>query len=57
MDLAYLSGQRPADVLKLRLADIRDGPIAVDQAPETQSVLGLVIKGFQDAACDEFAPQ
>ena len=25
MDLAYLTGQRPADVLKMRLPDIRDG--------------------------------
>jgi integrase len=25
MDLAYLTGQRPADVLKLQRSDIRDG--------------------------------
>ena len=31
MDLAYLSGQRPADVLKMRETDIKDGAIWVTQ--------------------------
>ena len=31
LDLAYLTGQRPADVLKLSRADIRDGEITVVQ--------------------------
>lgn len=31
MDLNYLTGQRPADVLKMRLADIKDGAIEVQQ--------------------------
>ena len=31
MDLNYLTGQRPADVLKMRLTDIRDGAIEVQQ--------------------------
>jgi len=31
MDLAYLTGQRPADVLKMRLSDIRDKAIEVKQ--------------------------
>ena len=31
MDLNYLTGQRPADVLKMRLADIKDGVIEVQQ--------------------------
>ena len=31
MDIAYLTGQRPADVLKMRLADIKDGAIEVQQ--------------------------
>lgn len=31
MDLAYLTGQRPADVLKMRLSDIRDGALEVTQ--------------------------
>lgn len=31
MDLNYLTGQRPADVLKMRLSDIKDGALAVKQ--------------------------
>ena len=31
MDLNYLTGQRPADVLKMRLADIKDGALEVQQ--------------------------
>lgn len=31
LDLAYLTGQRPADVLKLSLADIKDGALSVIQ--------------------------
>lgn len=31
MDLAYIIGQRPADVLKMRLADISDGALEVRQ--------------------------
>ncbi|PTR17460.1 site-specific recombinase XerD [Nitrosospira sp. Nsp2] len=31
MDLAYLTGQRPADTLKMRETDIRDGTLAVKQ--------------------------
>jgi integrase len=31
MDLNYLTGQRPADVLKMRLADIKNGAIEVQQ--------------------------
>lgn len=31
MDLAYITGQRPADVLKMRLADISDGALEVRQ--------------------------
>ncbi|EWG15331.1 phage integrase [Xylella fastidiosa] len=31
MDLAYLTGQRPADVLKMRFTDIRDGSLEVQQ--------------------------
>ena len=55
MDLNYLTGQRPADVLKMRLSDIKDGALEVRQnktnkklrimleANGTRSVLGLVI--------------
>lgn len=31
MDLNYLTGQRPADVLKMRLTDIKDGALEVTQ--------------------------
>ena len=31
MDLNYLTGQRPADVLKMRIADIKDGALEVQQ--------------------------
>lgn len=31
MDLAYLTGQRPSDALKMRETDIRDGCLEVDQ--------------------------
>lgn len=31
MDLNYLTGQRPADVLKMRLSDIKDGALEVKQ--------------------------
>lgn len=31
MDIAYLNGQRPADVLKMRCSDIRDGFLWVTQ--------------------------
>lgn len=31
MDLAYLTGQRPADVLNMRFTDIRDGSLEVQQ--------------------------
>lgn len=32
LELAYLTGQRPSDVLKMRRADVRDGVLWVDQA-------------------------
>lgn len=31
MDLAYLTGQRPADVLKMRLSDVKDGALELQQ--------------------------
>lgn len=31
MDLNYLTGQRPADVLKMRLADLKDGALELQQ--------------------------
>ena len=44
MDLAYLTGQRPADVLKMRWSDIRDGALEVVQ-DKTGARLRIVIEG------------
>jgi integrase len=44
MELALLTGQRPADVLKLRKADMRDGALWVVQN-KTGTRLGIEITG------------
>lgn len=44
MDLAYLTGQRPADVLKMRETDIRDGMLSVKQG-KTGKTLRLRLRG------------
>lgn len=44
MDLALLTGQRPADVLKMRCADIRDGALWVTQN-KTRARLGIEVTG------------
>ncbi len=44
MDLALLTGQRPADVLKLKRTDIRDGAIWITQN-KTGARLGIEITG------------
>src|SRR4029079_9137841 len=44
MDLAYLTGQRPADVLKMRLPDIRDGFLWLSQG-KTRKKLRMAIAG------------
>jgi len=44
MDLAYLTGQRPADVLKLSQADIKDGALTVVQN-KTGKRLRIAIEG------------
>lgn len=44
MDLAYLTGQRPADVLKLTLADIKDGAIWIRQN-KTGAKLRITVEG------------
>lgn len=36
MDLAYLTGQRPADVLKASTADLNNGFLMVGQASEQE---------------------
>ena len=44
MDLAYLTGQRPADVLKLMLTDIRDGALWITQG-KTGKKLRILVAG------------
>ncbi|VVE30874.1 integrase [Pandoraea eparura] len=44
MDLAYLTGQRPSDVLKLSMTDIQDGTLAIKQA-KTGTKLRILIEG------------
>jgi integrase len=44
MDLAYLTGQRPADVLKLRHADIKDGALWITQN-KTGAKLRIAVEG------------
>lgn len=44
MDVAYLIGQRPADVLKISRADIRDGELWITQN-KTQKKLRVSIEG------------
>ena len=44
MDLALLTGQRPADVLKLKRTDIRDGALRIIQN-KTDARLGIGITG------------
>lgn len=44
MELAYLTGQRPADVLKLTLADVRDGAIWLRQN-KTSKRLRIAVEG------------
>lgn len=44
MDLAYLTGQRPADVLGLTEMDVRDGVINIRQA-KTKAKLRIAVEG------------
>ncbi|GAB3420005.1 tyrosine-type recombinase/integrase [Massilia agilis] len=44
MDLAYLTGQRPADVLKMTRGDIKDGAVSVRQG-KTGAKLRVAIEG------------
>lgn len=44
IDLAYLTGQRPADVLKLRETDIRDGALWITQN-KTGAKLRIAVEG------------
>lgn len=51
LDLAYLTGQRPADVLKLSQADIKDGALWVEQN-KTGKRLRIAIEGELAAVID-----
>lgn len=44
MDLAYLTGQRPGDVLRMSLADVRDGVLEVRQG-KTGALVRITIEG------------
>lgn len=53
MELAYLTGQRPSDVLKMKIADIYDGCLWVEQnkskkARKAGQRLGVIIEGRLD---------
>lgn len=45
MDLSYLTGQRPADVLKMRFSDVRDGALAVKQGKTNKKLRILLDDG------------
>lgn len=51
MDLAYLTGQRPADVLKMAETDIKDGTLPVRQG-KTGAKLRMPIAGELDAVIE-----
>lgn len=51
MDLAYLTGQRPADALRMRETDIRDGCIEIRQA-KTKTPLRIAVVGELAALVD-----
>jgi integrase len=51
MDLALLTGQRPADVLKIKRTDIRDGALWIVQN-KTGARLGIEIPGELAAVID-----
>ena len=54
MDLALLTGQRPADVLKLKRSDIRDGALWVMQH-KTGARLGIALIGELTAVIERIA--
>jgi len=48
MDLAYLTGQRPADVLKMKISEVRDGYLMVTQG-KTGKKLRIGLQGQLEA--------
>lgn len=49
MDIAYLTGQRPADVLKMRLSDIRDGFLWIQQNKTGKKLRVEIVGLLKDA--------
>lgn len=63
LDLAYLTGQRPADVLKLSLTDIKDGELMIQQNKTGKRLrvaiegeLASLIERIRNTAMDDDAP-
>lgn len=56
MDLALLTGQRPADVLKIKRTDIRDGALWIVQN-KTDARLGIEVTGELAAIIESPATQ
>jgi integrase len=54
MDLALLTGQRPADVLKIKRSDIRDGALWIVQN-KTGARLGIEVTGELKAVIDRIS--
>jgi integrase len=52
LELAYLTGQRPADIFAMRWSDLREGFVWVKQA-KTGKMLKIVIEGRLAALLDE----
>jgi integrase len=48
LDLAYLTGQRPADVLKMRETDIKDGALLISQNKSGQKLRMSVIGQLEE---------
>lgn len=55
MDLAYLTGQRPADVLKTTAADVQDGHLRVTQG-KTGKRLRIALEGRLGALVETLRP-
>jgi integrase len=51
MDLLYLTGQRPSDVLRMRRSDIKDGVLYIQQG-KTDTPLRMVVEGQLEAVID-----
>lgn len=51
LELAYLTGQRPSDVLRMRRADVRDGTLCVDQG-KTGAKVRIAVVGPLEAVLE-----